>query len=545
MTTWSCDFETTTNRDDCRVWLWGAVNIDDAEDFTYGTDIHAYLQWAFDVGGVHYFHNLKFDGFFILDHLLRNGWTAERKIRKSRKCFTSMISDTGKFYQLTISDGDGGMITVRDSLKKLPLSVSEIAPAFKLAMTKGDIDYAKPRPLGYTPTDDEIDYVRRDVTIVGQALRIQRDSGMKKLTVGADALNDYKDSYPYYTARFPTLHLDMDGDIRRAYRGGFTYVNPAYQDRIVGKGSSYDVNSLYPYIMRTRPIPYGYPRYFDGPPQHDSDMPLWIGQVAVDLRIKPGHIPMVQVKGSPFYNGIDYITETDESVTLFVTNVDWDLICEHYDVDVLYWHNGYRFAAATGMFDEYIDRWSKVKAESVGGQRVISKLLLNSLYGKFATNPDVTPRIPILEKNIVKLKRGPEEMRQPVYTAAGVFITSWARDYTIRAAQSMGDRFMYADTDSLHIAGHEPPPGLDIDPTTLGAWKHEYDFERARYVRAKCYVEELASGDRIVRVAGLPLNARGNITPETLQRGASFPGKLRPVIVPGGVVLEETSFVIQ
>ena len=28
---WSCDFETTTEPNDCRVWAWGASNVVDVE----------------------------------------------------------------------------------------------------------------------------------------------------------------------------------------------------------------------------------------------------------------------------------------------------------------------------------------------------------------------------------------------------------------------------------------------------------------------------------------------------------------------------------
>lgn len=33
------------------------------------------------------------------------------------------------------------------------------------------------------------------------------------------------------------------------YRGGFTYCNPKYKEKIVGKGVVLDVNSLYPSIL--------------------------------------------------------------------------------------------------------------------------------------------------------------------------------------------------------------------------------------------------------------------------------------------------------
>ncbi|MFX3691185.1 hypothetical protein ACJBQV_10245, partial [Streptococcus suis] len=89
--------------------------------------------------------------------------------------------------------------------------------------------------------------------------------------------------------------------------------------------------------------------------------------------------------------------------------------------------------------------------------------------------PDVTGKIPVLEDNRVKLILGDLQTREPVYTAVGVFITSYARNITVRAAQQNFDRFIYADTDSLHLLGTELPD-IDIHPTRMGAWKQESVF---------------------------------------------------------------------
>ena len=54
--------------------------------------------------------------------------------------------------------------------------------------------------------------------------------------------------------------------------------------------------------------------------------------------------------------------------------------------------------------------------------------MLNSLYGKFATNPDITPKLPYLkEDGSVGYRLGEKETRDPVYTPMGCFITAWAR----------------------------------------------------------------------------------------------------------------------
>ena len=43
MNKFSCDFETTTDTQDCRVWAWGVYNID-KDKFEYGTEIGTFFR---------------------------------------------------------------------------------------------------------------------------------------------------------------------------------------------------------------------------------------------------------------------------------------------------------------------------------------------------------------------------------------------------------------------------------------------------------------------------------------------------------------------
>ena len=52
-------------------------------------------------GKVIYFHNLKFDGTFILDWLLNNGYEYKDDLSKVDKGFNALIGDMGQFYSIT------------------------------------------------------------------------------------------------------------------------------------------------------------------------------------------------------------------------------------------------------------------------------------------------------------------------------------------------------------------------------------------------------------------------------------------------------------
>lgn len=540
----AADFETTTDPNDCRVWWWGLAPNEHNAPVTWGTDIVEFMQELDSLGdSIVSFHNLKFDGTFILDWLFRQGFTHTTGTL-GYKQFSSLISDMGnRFYSIKIMWESGVKTELRDSMKKLPFSVAYIASAFKLPVTKGEIDYHAPRPVGYSPTPQEIEYGVNDVKIIASAMKTQLDNGMEKLTVGSDSLAEYKSiiGAKSFDKMFPVLSLDIDADIRSAYRGGFTYVSPRFKGKMLGCGKVYDVNSLYPSVMYDRLLPYGIPEWEDGLPTVSDRFPLFIVSITFTAKIKKKMIPLIQVKSSSFFLDTEYQEEIKDPVTLSFTSVDLEMIQKHYDLDIISYNGGWKFRGMKGAFCRYIDKWMQVKMTETGALRELAKLMLNSLYGKFATNPSVTSKIPVLENNVVRFKRGEEETRDPVYTAMGAFITAYARAVTIGAAQDNFDTFAYADTDSLHLVTTTPPP-LNIDPHALGAWKHEYDFTEAKFMRAKSYMERKADGALATHIAGLPRNVTQNMGFDDMRIGTRLTGKLMPRNVPGGVVLEEREF---
>lgn len=558
------DFETTTDPADCRVWAYGLADVDTAEsvwDVEIGTTIERFCNRVSEESCVVYFHNLKFDSGFILDHLFREGyrWVPDNP---GRGTFTTLISNMGAFYSVTVHWRNGQRTEFRDSLKKLPFSVATVAKAFNQPEQKGELDYHAYRAPDHIATAAERAYIAADVLIIARALRTQFSEGMLKLTVGADALAEFKDltGKRMFDKLFPVLPELMDSDIRGAYRGGFTYADPRFRGSPTRAGIVYDVNSLYPSVMYDRVLPYGEPVYAPGLPRASADYPLFIVSVTFTARLKPGHVPCIQVKGSSHFLATEYQRDITDPVTMSCTNVDLALWESHYDLDILSYNGGWLFHGATGLFTAYIDKWMKVKAESDGGLRALAKLMLNSLYGKFATNPNVTPKIPVFDADAdaVTLVVGDDETRDPVYTAMGVFITAYARDVTIRAAQEHYPVFAYADTDSLHLLIDQDPPGLDVDPHKLGAWKREYRFESGLFVRAKAYIERLDTEPHspadctldehghwcrhVTHVAGLPDRISAKMTMEDFIGGRTFTGKLQPKRVPGGIVLVDVGF---
>lgn len=553
---YTADFETTTKLDDCRVWAFAICDIDFPNEVIYGNSMDRFFEVCKSLPNCRiYFHNLAFDVSFILDYMLRNGYRWENdRFPRYDYGFTTVISDMNQIYSVRVNFGRGHTVTFWDSLKIVPLSIADEARAFGLDEGKGDLDYTKFREVGHQLTVEEKDYIRRDVQIDAKALRVMLDRGLDSMTIGACALGDYKRMVGKergFRRHFPKLEPEVDRFCRLAYKGGFTYVNPKYAGKELGSGISFDVNSLYPSVMAScseEVLPYGLPKWFWGEPSCDSMYPLWIAQVKLYFKIKPNHIPCIQMKGNLSFLPTEYVTDSKEPVILTITSVDWKLINEQNDVVVYEWYGGYKFRQSSELFKSYVNKWVEVKNQATidgnSGQRTIAKLMLNSLYGKFATQLKVRSRKPIInDGNTLQYVDIPEYERDPVYLPVGAFITAWARYKTITTAQSCGDRFIYSDTDSVKVLGTEPLD-IDVDSVRLGAWKDEGHFSRFKALRAKTYIAEY--GDNLeVHVAGLPSRCHSQVTFDNFELGATYQGKLYQRRVEGGIVLVEDSFTIK
>lgn len=546
---YSADFETTTSPDDCRVWAVGVCEVgEEPSEVEHGTSVEWFVGWCERHAQVTvYFHNLAFDGAFIMDWLERNGWLwVDDRKHVSDRTYTTVISDANQVYCIDLFFTRAFHVRILDSLKVVPLSVEQMAKAFDLPIRKGHIDYDAPRPVGHVLTEDEIAYLDNDVQIVAMALHRLLSKGLNKMTAGSNALSDYRQMMGGrrgFRRMFSFLTPEQDAFIRRAYRGGFTWVNPKYQNRRVGEGIVFDVNSLYPSVMRGvsgERLPYGEPLWFDGAPKQVPAFDLWVAEVTCCFRLRDGHIPCIQLKGNYRFNQTEYLSRSDGEVTFVTTSVDWELIQQQYHLYDVRWHGGYMFRSANYLFREYIDKWVEVKNQATidgnNGLRQIAKLMLNSLYGKFATRTTVYSRRPMLVNDVLRYVDLPPQERDPVYLPVGVFVTAWARYKTITTAQSVYDRFCYADTDSIHLVGTEVPDCIDVDDVRLGAWKHESTFTDAKFLRAKCYAEEIGDG-LTVHVSGMPSNVRGQVTLDNFELGATYHGKLYTTRVHGGIVL--------
>ena len=200
------DFETTDinyykKNGYTKVWLY-AICDENGVIVNWGKSIDEFMNWLHNNPKIDiYFHNLKFDGSFILNYLLNNKFEYKDRLKvKDNKGFSTLIGEEGQYYQIKINFARNKQITIYDSLKIMPLKVKELAKVFNMEFQKGEIDYSD-----YTINDTTLEYVFNDVRIVAKALKYFKDKGFNKMTIGSNSYNLFKSTVKYYDQLFPSL----------------------------------------------------------------------------------------------------------------------------------------------------------------------------------------------------------------------------------------------------------------------------------------------------------------------------------------------------
>ena len=246
MKRYTADFETATwLKNESYVWAWAVCEIGNDENVIINNSMESFIDFMKkESGSIFYFHNLKFDGSFIIYYLLSNGfeYIEDVKQRKSNS-FSTLISDLGMFYNITIyfevdkKKRKTKKVTIIDSLKMIPFSVDKVAKSFGLEISKLKIDYNEVREKGHILTQEERDYITNDVRIMAKSLKVLFDEELEKMTIGSNALQDFKDiiTLNRFNHIFTKLDYKLDEELRKSYKGGFTYLNPIWKDKDTGK----------------------------------------------------------------------------------------------------------------------------------------------------------------------------------------------------------------------------------------------------------------------------------------------------------------------
>lgn len=553
------DFETTVYKGQVNTEVWASACVElfteDVKIFNSIDEQYKYFL-SLDCNVCVYYHNLKFDGSFWLSYLLVDLGYEQAYVKHSddindmewlppkemkNKTFTYSISNMGQWYRITIKDKNR-FIEIRDSLKLLPFSVKRIGESFGTKHKKLDMEYTGFRYAGCEITDSEKEYIANDVLVVKEALEIMFTEGHKKLTIGSCCLSEYKKSIggKNYERLFPDVYeipidsihsYETAGDwIKHSYRGGWCYLVKGKEKQILTNGTTADVNSLYPSMMSSESgnrYPVGEPTFWYGnyiPDEALKPNRYYFIRIKTRFYLKENMLPFIQIKNNLLYKGTEALETSDiynpkdgkyysqyidikgnvqeAIVTLTLTMTDFELIKEHYELVDFEIIDGCYFRSAIGIFDNYIDKYKKIKLESKGAKRELAKLFLNNLYGKMASSKNSSYKVAyIKEDKSIGFTTVIANDKKPGYIPVGSAITSYARNFTIRAAQKNfygkdKDGFVYADTDSIHC--NLPPEkikGITVHPKDFCCWKLESNWDKAIFIRQKTYIEHVTHED--------------------------------------------------
>lgn len=642
MKVYSADLETTVyeGQDHTEAWASALVALDSDDPLVFHSlaDTLDYLD-SQNENAVLYYHNLKFDGNFWLSYLITKlnftqgiEYISETDVKfKDKKDLKEreliyVISSMGQWYTITFKY-HGHTYILRDSLKLLPFTLKEIGEAFKTKHQKLDMEYEGYRYAGCEITEDELSYIKNDVLVLKEALNIMFSEGHDKLTIGACCLSEFKKMVGKYDWNiwFPRLDLididpqlygssNADEYIRKSYRGGWCYLVKGASGKTYKNGTTADVNSLYPSMMSSESgnvYPLGKPCFWKGseiPKQAFGANRYYFIRIRCRFYLKDGKLPFIQIKHNIRYKSTEMLETSDvynkkdgkyyryfkdkdgnihdTQVELTLTCTDYKLLLEHYRLEDLEILDGCWFYADKGIFDGYINKYKKIKMENKGAKRTEAKLFLNNLYGKLATSMISSFKYAkVLGDGSLAYSVQAEMEKDPVYIPCGSAITSYSRNFTIRAAQQNfhgADKagFKYADTDSIHcdLAPSEIK-GIRVSDNDFCAWKLEACWDVAKFVRQKTYVEHVTHEDLKpidkpyynIKCAGMPESCKQLLlasmgeenelkdkqkekykefikiprTIDDFRVGLKVPSKLVPVTIKGGVVLKETIYTLR
>ena len=361
-----------------------------------------------------------------------------------------------------------------------------------------------------TDTEEKwIIYCRQDVVVLRLAVE-QYIQFLKQYNLGTFAPTTAKQAVNAFKTNYMTheIHIHTDERAiaieRRAYSGGRT---ECFKIGMFNSEQYYklDINSMYPYVMESKPYPTKFLgiRYNELPEEIEAlrQKHLYIADVHIETEIPC--VPYRTDSKLLFPIGSFHTTLCQPEIELL------EQLNISYKIERIAFYEGHP------IFSNFVNSLytlrQKFKSEQNDQYQYFTKILMNSLYGKFGQRNESWERIGHDGTNRSKLetyidgntgiektikivcgewfeKKDTEEGYDSM-VAIAAFVTSYSRrmlyEFILQADQ---DNVYYSDTDSLFVN----KKGLDnlsnhIDPTRLGALKIEDQTEHMEIRNLKDY----------------------------------------------------------
>jgi len=366
--------------------------------------------------------------------------------------------------------------------------------------------------------------------------------------------------------------------IRTGYTGGATdmYIP---SNNIGEKVYAYDVNSLYPFVMKNNPMPTGIMSYFDGDITQFENKPFGFFYCEIEAPNNLKH-PILQLHVNINNKGTRTIAPLGTFKGLFFSEELYNAQKYGYKFKVLW---GYTFEKKF-IFNKFVEKLYNLRLQYPKDHPLhfIAKLLLNSLYGRFGMR-DIFNIIKIVSKEqldilidnnnqiedvidldnhfIVKIFNKFDEDNETqikkkynVNIAIASAVTAYARIYMSQFKNHPKLKLFYTDTDSIYTnlnpnEMNELFPGI-VNNKELGKLKLENISDKAIFLAPKAYCLQTVEGEFIYKIKGLIKNVPVSVNDfEKLLLKGSLVNKTQTKwyksLTEGSIELLEQSYTLQ
>lgn len=377
---------------------------------------------------------------------------------------------------------NGNKINFRDSAALLPFSLKSITENFGTEVVKGDWDHTKTR--GYSAGLSK--YLKADCISLYQSLEkfyswpLIQASG-PAYTMASQAMKVFRTFIKEPIQNLPKNSTEF---CRKAYLGGRVEIfKPIFKGNQNEKLYEYDVNSLYPSVMRDFPYPIdsGYGTFS----RNKSRLGIYEARVVAPEGL---HIPSLGI-----IEDCKYIFPLG-TFRGHWTGVELDYAEKlGYKIKII---RGHEFKTKKMLFKGYVEALYDIRQTSPANSvsNVLAKLLMNSLYGRFGMNlsrENISFELKEGNKEYETLKIGnkkiqlfkePVELDSFTNVAIAAHVTSYARIHMHKLMQECKNELYYTDTDSLFTTKRF------TDSKNLGDLKRECEYESACFLLPKTYI---------------------------------------------------------
>lgn len=440
-----------------------------------------------------YMHNGgKFDIIGYLMQFLNKGKMSTNEVLDATDCEMRIIN--GRIVEAKM-----GHHLVRDSFAILPMALKAMGEKLEIDIDKLNRDRREENK------DEILTYLKQDCVGLHKHVTDFIEEFGEFLTIGSAAMSQLRKFHPFDKGN---KYLDEKFRKQFFFGGRVQCFRPSGVYNLPFK--IYDVNSMYPYVMKTMEHPTGTQYELDRVIRKNTNFVVVEGK-----QLGPyGAFPIRNRQG-----GIDFTIERG-TFTPTIHEFNAAIDCGYFRPTKIL--KTYSFNA-TISFAEFIDHFYaarlKAKAEKDRIHEIFYKFILNSAYGKFAQNPES-----FFDWAITRNERLPEPWKEHYIfkghhviwrkriqrhsyfnVAIGASITGAARAVIMRGIRACKEP-VYCDTDSI-IGRDLSSSSVTIDKTVLGAWKIEGTGDRIAIAGKKLYC--CWNGTEVIKQAtkGSKLNA--------------------------------------